>query len=137
MKQSDLTDKNANDTQEEKQQSFALVVRDQRNKLMKKGQTLEEYPILVQYEKLDETYYSFSCDVDSSIKIRMDESERYKDQSEFVDAEFQDYILESERLYYLVAASSGLLTGAISAAHISFESLEKASNWEKRNGTST
>ena len=69
--------------------------------------------ILVYYKSIDARHYSFSYKIDNNISVNMVESDRQSNSSEFVDAEFDEEVLDSEKACYYVAAASGLLVGVL------------------------
>ena len=69
--------------------------------------------ILVYYKSIDARHYSFSYKIDNNISVNMVESDRQSSSSEFVDAEFDEEVLDSEKVCYYVAAASGLLVGVL------------------------
>ena len=87
---------------------------------------------VIEFEKKDDSLYSFSYRFDDTFSFKMDETEKTVDTTSFVDVEFNDSIPQNERLYYSVAAVSGILTGAISVIHLSEKQLEKAKDFEEK-----
>lgn len=78
---------------------------------------------IVNYEKIDPAHYAFSYRFGDDIEVRMDESDQTADATDFIEAEFDEGVEESDKIYYSVAAASGILTGAISMLHFTEEQL--------------
>ena len=79
---------------------------------------------VINYEKTDPQHYSFTYTFDDDVHFRMDEAEHSTDRTDFVEAEYDDSVPESAKVYYAVAAASGILTGAISMLHLSEEQMK-------------
>ncbi len=92
------------------------IVKPQLPAVIKSGKDNNSFTV-VQYEKIDSTYYSFSYQFDD-MNFRMDESAQTADETDFVDVEYEEHVEEAEKVYYAVAAASGLLTGALSTIHL-------------------
>ena len=74
---------------------------------------------IVSYERLDDSKISFSAVIDQNRSILMLEpGEEYQD-SEFINAEFDDTVKDAVKQYYMIAASSGLFTAAFSTVRLS------------------
>ena len=86
----------------------------------------------VQYEKIDASHYSFTFDMDESVHVRMDESDQESGRSQFVDADFETAIPESERVYYTIAAACGTAMGAFSLLPFTGKALEKIEEWSEK-----
>lgn len=79
-----------------------------------------ERPVsIVSYERVADSYYSFSKPIDANSYIRMDETSQSYQESEFVHADFDPGVSDVKRDYYLVAAGCGLLTAALSSVRLS------------------
>ena len=87
---------------------------------------------LVAYSMIDPLHYSFTCELDETIFLRMDESENAHKRSEFAEVEFEDNVPEHHRVYYAVAAASGGLTGALSFVKLTEEQLADIEAWKKK-----
>ena len=66
---------------------------------------------VIYYRMVDPSHYSFSYETPDGIEINMTESDREKKSTEFVDAEFEDDLPDSDKACYIAAAMSGILTG--------------------------
>lgn len=92
---------------------------------------------VVFYQNVDPGHYAFSYKVNDDITINMVESDRRSNTSEFVDAEFEDEVPESDKACYLAAAASGLLIGALKEAGFAdafeenVEKLKNEKDWKK------
>lgn len=86
---------------------------------------------VVTYSLLDPMHYAFEYELGENVTIRMEESESASGNSDFVDVEFDDSIPESNRVFYAVAAASGVLTGALSFAKLSEEQLAQVDKWKE------
>ena len=86
---------------------------------------------VVNYEKIDSDHYSFSFDFGDDVKFRMDESERTTETTDFIDIEFDSNIKESEKIYYSIAAASGIITGLLSMLHLSEEKLASINKFKE------
>ena len=73
-------------------------------------------PVL--YEKVNDSYYSFTYRLDQNTSVRMDESYNNTSKSDCVGADFESNVHESEKAYYAVAAASGLLSGTLSLLNL-------------------
>ena len=79
-----------------------------------------EKPVsIVAYERVADSYYSFTKAIDADSYIRMDETSQDYQESEFVHAEFDPGIPDAKRDYYLVAAGCGFLTATLSSVRLS------------------
>lgn len=92
----------------------------------------ETHLAVINYEKIDQAHYSFSYRFDDDVDFRMDESDQTADATDFIEAEFDDRIAESDRIYYSVAAASGILTGAISMLHFTEEQLKAIDTFKEK-----
>ena len=92
----------------------------------------ETHLAIVNYEKIDSAHYSFSYRFDDDVEFRMDESDQAAEATDFVEAEFDEGIEESDRIYYSVAAASGILTGAISMLHLTEEQLNAIDTFKEK-----
>lgn len=84
------------------------------------------------YSLIDPLHYSFTYDFDASVTFRMDESDNESTKNDFIEAEFDGTVLEPYRKYYALAATSGVLTGALSFVKVSEEQLQKIDEWKKK-----
>lgn len=100
--------------------------------VMKKENDSESFAI-VKYEKVDSTYYSFSYSFDDDYEFRMDETEQSAEHTEYVEAEFIDDVSESDKVYYAVAAASGILTGMLSKFHLTEEQIKDIDEFKEKN----
>ena len=87
---------------------------------------------VVNYEKIDPAHYSFSYRFDDDVEFRMDESDQAADATDFIEAEFDEGVEESAKIYYSVAAASGILTGAISMLHFTEEQLKAIDTFKEK-----
>ena len=87
---------------------------------------------VVNYEKIDPAHYSFSYRFDDDVDFRMDESDQTADATDFIEADFVEGIEESDKIYYSVAAASGILTGAISMLHFTEEQLKAIDTFKEK-----
>ena len=79
-----------------------------------------ERPVsIVSYERVADSYYSFTKAIDTDSYIRMDETSQSYQESEFVHADFDPGVPDAKRDYYLVAAGCGFLTAALSSVRLS------------------
>ncbi len=92
----------------------------------------ETHLAIVNYEKIDSAHYSFSYRFDDDVEVRMDESDQAADATDFIDAEFDEGVEESDKIYYAVAAASGILTGAISMLHFTEEQLKAIDTFKEK-----
>ncbi len=93
--------------------------------------------IFVFYEGVDASHYSFSYKYGDNISVNMTESDRRSATSEFVNAEFDEELNESDKICYLAAAVSGLLIGILKesgftdAFEETIEKLKISKEWQK------
>lgn len=87
---------------------------------------------VVNYERISSDHYSFSFDFGDDVHVRMDESERSAETSDFVDIEFDDNVKESEKIYYSIAAANGIIMGLLSTLHLSEEKLESINKFKEK-----
>lgn len=92
----------------------------------------ETHLAVVNYEKIDPAHYSFSYRFDDDVDFRMDESDQTADATDFIEAEFDEGIEEADKIYYSVAAASGILTGAISMLHFTEEQLKAIDTFKEK-----
>ena len=97
---------------------------EEKNLIVYKKDTLALLPqatLPVQYEKINDSYYSFTYWLDQNTSIRMDESDNDTSQSDCVGAEYESSVHEAEKAYYAIAAASGVFSGILSC--IDFEDI--------------
>ena len=87
---------------------------------------------VVKYEKVDAIHYSFSYSFDDEFSFRMNETEQSTEQTDFVEAEFEEEVPENYKGYYAVAAASGILTGALSTFQLTEKQLAKISEFKEK-----
>lgn len=87
---------------------------------------------VVNYEQIDSAHYSFLYLFDDDVEFRMNESDKTVDETDFIDANFDEGIEESDKIYYSVAAASGILTGAISMLHVTEEQLKAIDTFKEK-----
>lgn len=97
-----------------------------------KKESKEPQLTIVKYEPIDSQHYSFSYTLADDVEMRMDESERATDYTDFVEAEFVDSVPESDKTYYAIAAASGILTGALSMLHLNEEQLKAIDEFKEK-----
>lgn len=100
-----------------------LTVLNEDNKLIKVSE--------LKYQLVDASHYMFETIFNDDVVLRIQESDHDYKQTEFVDSEFVDEEDISNSIYYWIAASSGLLTGILSAIRISEKDLEEIKKWKK------
>lgn len=88
-------------------------------------------PVLT-YSSVDPLHYSFTCDFEDRVSFRMDESDNEATKNDFIEAEYDDAVPESYRKFYALAASSGVLTAALTFVKLSEEQLQKIEEWKKK-----
>lgn len=103
------------------------------NPLSLKKQSKEEviYTI-VKYERVDSAHYSFTYSFNEDYEFRMDETDQSAEKTDYVDAEFEEHVPESTKVYYGIAAASGLLTGTISMLHLSEKQLAAIEEFKEK-----
>ncbi len=87
---------------------------------------------VIQYEKVDAAFYSFTYSFNEDFQFRMDETEQTADHTDFVEAEFSDDVPGSDKVYYAAAAASGILTGVLSMVHMSEEQLKAVEEFKEK-----
>ena len=87
---------------------------------------------VVNYERIDPSHYSFSYHFDDGVDFRMDESEQAAETTDYVDVEFDREVEESDKIYYSVAAASGILTGSLCMLHLSEEQLKAIDKFKEK-----
>lgn len=87
---------------------------------------------VVKYEPIDSQHYSFSYRLADDVEMRMDESARTTEYTDFVEAEFVEAVPESDKTYYAIAAASGILTGALSMLHLKEEQLQAIEDFKDK-----
>lgn len=88
--------------------------------------------IIINYEKADSCHYTFTCNFDEDMYLRMDEAEHASDYTDFVEAEYDQEVPDSVKTYYAVAAASGVLTGVISVLHLSEEQMKSFEEFKEK-----
>lgn len=88
---------------------------------------------VITYSLLDPMHYSFSYNVEDTITIRMEEAENTTAGNGYVDVEFDDSVPDSHKVYYAVAAASGVLTGALCFIKLTEEQLASINEWKEKN----
>lgn len=96
------------------------------------SEKLYNEPQVVRYSLVDASRYSFEYVIDSDTKVFMYESDRVFDSSDIEDVEFDDKVSEDHRSYYLVAATSGIITGIFSSLKLSEKVLDKINEWKSK-----
>lgn len=99
--------------------------------IFKKETNIMLSPVMT-YSPVDPLHYSFTYDFNDTVSFRMDESDNEASKNEFVEAEFDDAVPESYWRYYVLAATSGVLTGALSFVKLSEDQLHKIEEWKKK-----
>ena len=97
-----------------------------------KKEEKETHLAVVNYERIDSAHYSFSYKFDDDVDFKMNESDQNADATDFVEAEFDETIDESEKIYYSVAAASGILTGAFSMMHLTKEQVKAFETFKEK-----
>lgn len=87
---------------------------------------------VVKYERVDSAHYSFTYSFNEDYVFRMDETDQSAEKTDYVDAEFEKYVPESDKVYYGIAAASGLLTGALSMLHLSEKQLTAIEEFKEK-----
>ena len=100
--------------------------------VIKKKDTDITTPVIT-YSLLDPMHYSFSYNVEDIITIRMEEAENATAGNGYVDVEFDDAVPDSHKVYYAVAAASGVITGALSFVKLTEEQLATINEWKEKN----
>lgn len=98
-------------------------------------QSSSQLPVIVanvEYDKLDEEHYAFSYKPTDDIAINMIETERPTEETEFIDADFEPGMRESDKPYYIVAACVGLFTGVLSELGVDAKALEAINTWDPK-----
>lgn len=111
----------------------ALDPRKKAELVLKKETGTDQLPakLTVYYEPADATHYSFSCVTEQGCSVHMSESDAASENSDFKEVIFDDAVSDKERVYYQIAAASGVLTGAMSSLKLNFNRLENEQ--EKKN----
>ena len=86
----------------------------------------------VKYDRIDSNHYSFTFDMGDTIHIRMDESEQTADKSQFVDADFQEDIPETEQQFLALASACGVAMGTFSLLPLNSKVLETIEKWSEK-----
>lgn len=105
-----------------------------KNLIVYKKDTLALLPqatLPVLYEKVNGSYYSFTYKIDRNTYVRMDESYDGTTKSDYVDADFESNVHEPEKVYYAVAAASGLLSGTLSLLNLE-NLVDHFSEWKEK-----
>ena len=84
--------------------------------------------IQVSYQQIDSTHYGFYFDLDDEISGSMEESNSDFHESEHYDTRFESSIEQSERIFYISAAASGLLTGLMDSMGVTDALLKECSS---------
>lgn len=98
-------------------------------------QSTSQLPVIVanvEYDKLDDEHYAFSYNPTDDIAVNMIETERPTEETEFIDADFEPGMRESDKPYYVVAACVGLLTGVLSELGLDAKALEAINTWDPK-----
>ena len=88
---------------------------------------------IVKYERVDSAHYSFNYSFDEDFSFRMDETDHCTENTDFVDEEFEEHVPESVKVYYSMAAASGILTGTLSMLHLSETQLADIEEFKEKN----
>jgi len=114
-----------------------LVRRDDQNyTLSVTNESLASRTTVVRYSLVDYTRYSFGFKLDDDTDVNAFETDRAYNSDEFVDAEFDDAVTPKDRSYYVLAATSGVITGVFSQIGLPEKTLAhinelKKKDWEK------
>ena len=98
-------------------------------------QSTSQLPVIVanvEYDMLDDEHYAFSYNPTDDIAVNMIETERPTEETEFIDADFEPGMRESDKPYYVVAACVGLLTGVLSELGLDAKALEAINTWDPK-----
>jgi len=111
----------------------ALVRRDDQNYTVSvTNESLASRPTIVRYSLADYTRYSFEFKLDDGTDVNAFEIDRAYNCDEFVDAEFDDAVTPKDRSYYVLAATSGVITGVFSQIGLSEKTLDQINEWKKK-----
>ena len=84
--------------------------------------------VFVDYDKISNTEYQFTSNVDDDININISKDKAGKFEQDniddVIDVEYEEQIPQNELLYYGIALASGLLTGLLSN-HVSEKTIEE------------
>ena len=69
----------------------------------KRNTELFSVPVMT-YAPLDSMHYRFTYDFDDTVSFRMDEAEDSTRKNDFVEADFDEHVPESQRVYYAITA---------------------------------
>lgn len=109
-----------------------LMIRKPQSLSLAKHPKEEAVYAIVKYEKVDSAHYSFTYSFNEDYEFRMDETDQSAEKTDYVDAEFEEHVPESTKVYYGIAAASGLLTGALSMLHLSEKQLAAIEEFKEK-----
>ena len=110
-----------------------LMIKESHSLLLSKQTNEEPIYAFVKYERVDSAHYSFTYSFNEEFGFRMDETDQNAEKTDFVDEEFEEYVPESAKVYYSMAAASGILTGTLSMLHLSEKQLADIEEFKEKN----
>ena len=106
-----------------------LSVINRKNELMDPRESMFREIPLVLYSAADDSRYVFESELNDGINVTAFESDQLYDHNEFIDADYDDEISESDRSYLTVAIASGFLTGVLGSFNFADAVPEKVGEW--------
>ena len=110
-----------------------LMIKESHSLLLPKQTKEEPIYAVVKYERVDSAHYSFTYSFNEDFSFRMDETDHAEEKTDYVDEEFEEHVSESAKVYYSMAAASGILTGTLSMLHLSEEQLAGIEEFKEKN----
>lgn len=110
-----------------------LTIKESHSLLLPKQTNEEPIYAVVKYERVDSAHYSFTYSFNEDFIFRMDETDKNAEKTDYVDEEFEEDIPESNKIYYSMAAASGILTGTLSMLHLSEKQLADIEEFKEKN----
>ena len=110
-----------------------LMIKESHSLLLSKQTNEEPIYAFVKYERVDSVHYSFTYSFNEDFDFRMDETDQNAEKTDYVDEEFEEYVPESAKAYYSMAAASGILTGTLSMLHLSEKQLADIEEYKEKN----
>ena len=109
-----------------------LMIKGSHSLLLPRPTKKEPNYAVVNYERTDYAQFSFTYTFNEDFSFRMDETDHTAENTDYVYEEFEEYIPESAKAYYSMAAASGFLTGTLSTLHLSEKQLTAIKEFKEK-----
>ena len=109
-----------------------LIIKGSHSLLLPRPAKEEPNYAVVNYERTDYAHFSFTYTFNEDFSFRMDETDYTAENTHYDYEEFEEYIPESAKAYYSMAAASGFLTGTLSTLHLSEKQLTAIKEFKEK-----